>query len=175
MKSFKTILTEGIYTLAPGIHPALAMKSAQQEINETIDYWWEEGPGAKEWGHINSTEHVRFSPRFGCFIFNVQSSDTTPWKAHDDALIKKFLGSLVKDLPVANHVGFRDLKQIPEIKKLKLDWKKEEKEADAMLKKNKKTLMLAKAIRENDFDEDDMGSSGWDPKKLAINYYQGKQ
>ena len=173
MKSFKNAvnLTEGIYTLAPGIHPALAMKDAQDHINGEIDYWWEEGPGEDDWGHITSTEHVRFSPRYGCFIYNAQSSDMTPWKKKDGAIIKKFLGQIGKELVVATARGIDELKSMPQLKKMKLDWKKEEKEADAMVKTNKRTLLQVKAIRENDFEEDDMGSSGWKPDKLALKYY----
>ena len=173
MKSFKNAvnLTEGIYTLAPGIHPALAMKDAQDHINGEIDYWWEEGPGEDDWGHITSTEHVRFSPRYGCFIYNAQASDMTPWKKKDGAIIKKFLGQIGKELVVATARGIDELKSMPQLKKMKLDWKKEEKEADAMVKTNKRTLLQVKAIRENDFEEDDMGSSGWKPDKLALKYY----
>ena len=168
MKSFKTILQEGIYTLAPGVHPALAMKSAQSEINENIDSYWESD---EEWGHINSTEHVRFSPRYGCFIYNTQAYDATPWKVGDTALIKKFLGQIGKELVVATARGIDELKKIPQLKKMKLDWKKEEKEADAMVKTNKRTLLNYKAIRENDFEQDQFGSSGWKPDKLALKYY----
>ena len=173
MKSFKDAvnLTEGIYTLAPGIHPALAMKDAQRHINEEIDYWWEEGPGEDDWGHINSTEHVRFSPRYGCFIYNAQTRDTTPWNANNSAMIKKFLGQIGKELVVATARGIDEMKSMPQLKKMKLDWKKEEKEADKMVKTNKRSLLQAKAIRENDFEEDDMGSSGWKPDKLALKYY----
>ena len=170
MKSFKNAvnLTEGIYTLAPGIHPALAMKDAQSHINEEIDDWWGDDD---DWGHINSTEHVRFSPRFGCFIYNAQARDMTPWKKKDGAIIKKFLGQIGKELVVATARGISELKTMPQLKKMKLDWKKEEKEADAMVKTNKRTLLQVKAIRENDFEEDDMGSSGWKPDKLALKYY----
>ena len=173
MKSFKNAvnLTEGIYTLAPGIHPALAMKDAQDHINGEIDYWWEEGPGEDDWGHITSTEHVRFSPRYGCFIYNAQARDMTPWKKKETATIKKFLGQMQKELFVATSNGIREMKSMPELKKLSIDWKAEEKEAENMVKSGKKTLLQAKAIRENAFEDDDMSSGAWQPNKLALKYY----
>ena len=40
-----------------------------------------------------------------------------------------------------------------------------------MVKSGKKTLLQAKAIRENAFEDDDMSSGAWQPNKLALKYY----